>query len=79
MWSLPEMEQVLRNWSGSTGWSRAERHRECRRMWVRASRYSARMASEGSTRDARYAGAHAARPWRFLLRGTPAVSGRRVT
>ena len=25
-----------------------------------------------------YAGAHAALPWRFLLRGSPAVSGRRV-
>ena len=25
-----------------------------------------------------YAGAHAALPWRFLLRGSPAVSGRRI-
>ena len=25
-----------------------------------------------------YAGADAARPWRFLVRGSPAVSGRRV-
>ena len=38
----------------------------------------AREVARGARVGVAYAGADAARPWRFLVRGSPAVSGRRV-